>query len=314
MSAATLKLMTYNIHCGVGTDGAYDLQRLGGVIRRAAPDLVCLQEIESNTVERQVRKFSVRHADDQPSVLAQAAGLGFSSFAGFLRAYFDGRSGGSCDSGEVLTRCEDGSAAYGNAVLSRFAIIEERTLHFEPEAPPASDELVYMDREEQPRGARAILVDVAPEAPGKQFLWLVCTHLSHKFCSAEQRRQAQQLVRWVDALVEDSKVSLSAKPAVILCGDLNAPPFAPWSGYAVISEDKRWKDLWKAKGTWFHQATFPAKSAPSVGIRIDHIFALSGEDVARVDCGAIRVVGGAADDGVASDHLSVLVELVISQP
>ena len=36
--------MTYNIHSGVGTNGAYDLERVAGVIRRSKAEIACLQE------------------------------------------------------------------------------------------------------------------------------------------------------------------------------------------------------------------------------------------------------------------------------
>ena len=37
-------ILTYNIHSGVGTNGAYDLERVAGVIRRSKADIACLQE------------------------------------------------------------------------------------------------------------------------------------------------------------------------------------------------------------------------------------------------------------------------------
>lgn len=37
-------ILTYNIHSGVGTDGAYDLERVAGVIRRSKAEIACLQE------------------------------------------------------------------------------------------------------------------------------------------------------------------------------------------------------------------------------------------------------------------------------
>jgi endonuclease/exonuclease/phosphatase family metal-dependent hydrolase len=44
----TLRVMTFNIHHGEGTDKRLDLDRIAGVIRAADPDLVCLQEVERN--------------------------------------------------------------------------------------------------------------------------------------------------------------------------------------------------------------------------------------------------------------------------
>ncbi len=42
----TLRVMTYNIHVGVGMDKRLDLQRIADVINRERPDLVGLQEVD----------------------------------------------------------------------------------------------------------------------------------------------------------------------------------------------------------------------------------------------------------------------------
>lgn len=42
----TLRVMTYNIHVGVGMDKKLDLQRIADVINREKPDLVGLQEVD----------------------------------------------------------------------------------------------------------------------------------------------------------------------------------------------------------------------------------------------------------------------------
>ena len=51
-AGATLRLMTYNVHSGVGMDGVYDVERIGRVVAGANPDVVCLQEVESNSKPR----------------------------------------------------------------------------------------------------------------------------------------------------------------------------------------------------------------------------------------------------------------------
>jgi endonuclease/exonuclease/phosphatase family metal-dependent hydrolase len=45
----TLRVVTYNIHHGEGTDGVFDLPRIARLITRAQPDLVALQEVDENT-------------------------------------------------------------------------------------------------------------------------------------------------------------------------------------------------------------------------------------------------------------------------
>lgn len=42
----TLRVMTYNIHVGVGMDKKLDLQRIADVIKKEKPDLVGLQEVD----------------------------------------------------------------------------------------------------------------------------------------------------------------------------------------------------------------------------------------------------------------------------
>src|SRR5215213_5114912 len=44
----TLRVMTYNIHVGVGMDKKLDLQRIADVINHERPDLVGLQEVDRN--------------------------------------------------------------------------------------------------------------------------------------------------------------------------------------------------------------------------------------------------------------------------
>lgn len=45
-SPTRLRVLCYNIHYGLGTDGTYDIERLANVIKEARPDLVALQEVD----------------------------------------------------------------------------------------------------------------------------------------------------------------------------------------------------------------------------------------------------------------------------
>lgn len=47
--AHRVRVLTYNIHHGEGTDGRFDLERLAEFVRAAAPDLVALQEVDRKT-------------------------------------------------------------------------------------------------------------------------------------------------------------------------------------------------------------------------------------------------------------------------
>ena len=44
-----LRVLTYNIHHGEGTDGVFDYQRLARVINELEPDVVALQEVDNKT-------------------------------------------------------------------------------------------------------------------------------------------------------------------------------------------------------------------------------------------------------------------------
>lgn len=45
----SLRVLSYNLHHGEGTDGRVDLERIARVIRDSRADLVALQEIDLNT-------------------------------------------------------------------------------------------------------------------------------------------------------------------------------------------------------------------------------------------------------------------------
>ncbi|CAE8622411.1 unnamed protein product, partial [Polarella glacialis] len=148
-----LRVATYNIHCGVGNDGAYDLHRIAGVLRRSQADIACLQEVEVNQVARKVRKWSAAHADNQAEMVGRAAGLNQHRFVASLDAFLaeeDGRAYRCCSS-EVLVRDRQCQSQYGIAIVSRLRILDSRELHFSCPAP--DDDLMFMDREQQPRTA-----------------------------------------------------------------------------------------------------------------------------------------------------------------
>ena len=46
-AAPPIRLLTWNIHGGIGPDGRYDLDRVIALVQRHAPDIVALQEVDS---------------------------------------------------------------------------------------------------------------------------------------------------------------------------------------------------------------------------------------------------------------------------
>lgn len=57
-SAATITVMSYNIHYGVGTDGVTDLERIAKVISSQDPDIVGLQEIGSRGMAMELGRLT----------------------------------------------------------------------------------------------------------------------------------------------------------------------------------------------------------------------------------------------------------------
>lgn len=99
-----LKVLSYNIHHGEGTDERVDLARQAEVIRKADPDLVALQEVDDRTQ----RTGGI----DQTEQLAELTGL-----KGRFAKQLDYEGGG-----------------YGQAVLSRFPLSEVQ-VHWLPGRP-----------------------------------------------------------------------------------------------------------------------------------------------------------------------------------
>lgn len=95
----TIRLLTYNIRHARGMDGEVNVRRIAAVIREIAPDVVALQE-----VERGVPRTERRDLTRELAVLTGMAG------------YFERNHA-------------VGGGDYGNAILSRFPIIEQNNTH-----------------------------------------------------------------------------------------------------------------------------------------------------------------------------------------
>ncbi len=99
-SDLTIRVMTYNIHHGEGTDGQLDVKRIAEVISSQKADLVALQE-----VDRGVARTAGR---DLPAELAELTGLHY-----VFEKNIDFQGG-----------------HYGNMILSRFPIERFRNRHY----------------------------------------------------------------------------------------------------------------------------------------------------------------------------------------
>lgn len=165
-AAAPFRVLTYNMRHGARDDGTVDLAAVARVIRESGADVVALQEVDA----QQFRSGLV----DQGRRLAAELGMEM-VFAPTMRR---------------------GVGRYGNALLSRFPIREQRLLTL-----PAALE---------PRGALLAYVEV----PGGG-VWVAVTHLG--LSAADRAAQAGALAEALAGLPD---------PAVLL-GDWNTEAGAP---------------------------------------------------------------------------------------
>lgn len=91
-----LTLVSYNMHSGIGTDGRFDLERVGEVLREIDADLIALQEVGDYR--------GVTPRNDHPEHLARQLGLHLA----------------------FGPNVERGGRRYGNAILSRLPILRSR--------------------------------------------------------------------------------------------------------------------------------------------------------------------------------------------
>ena len=82
-----LRVISYNIHCGIGWDGRFNEQRILDVLKETEPDVVALQEVESRASGIDMLQWL-------------AKGLGFQAVAGTTLLHADGHYGNG-----LLTRC-----------------------------------------------------------------------------------------------------------------------------------------------------------------------------------------------------------------
>ena len=311
---SSIKIMTYNIHSCVGNDGKYSIDRIASVINSVSADIVCIQEVENNTSIGTVRKFSATHNDDQPSLLATKCGFEHIFFQSSLQACVSKK----LSNNEILYH--NSKYSYGNAILTKFAHLEKRVLHYAPLDIPTTSEPYYikMDSIEQPRIAQAVLLKL----PTFGKIWIVNTHLSHKPWTLEPHRQVRKLLNWMN--------EISHGLPIILCGDLNVPPIIPYSAYSLIMRDTRfgiWRDSFLVqKKIPYDSVTIPssvynnhhAKNKDSYilsyfkyisSMRIDYILLLCPLNMTQFDVEKCTVVNSTKNSVIASDHCPVVVLL-----
>jgi endonuclease/exonuclease/phosphatase family metal-dependent hydrolase len=164
-----LRVLTYNIHHGEGTDQKLDLPRIAKIITDSKADLVALQEVDNKT--RRTNNV------DQTAEFAKLTGL----------------------QGVFGKAMDYGGGEYGEAIFSRFPIVEHKT-HALP-----------FTQGREPRAALEITIR-PPNLPAITF---VGTHLDHFKDETDRLAQTKELNRLL--VTKDA-------PVTILAGDLNARP------------------------------------------------------------------------------------------
>lgn len=240
-----LRVMTYNIHHGEGLDGKVDIARIARVIREARADIVALQEVDRG-VER-TGKIDIM------TMLADQTGM----------TYAFGKN------------IEYQGGEYGNGVLTRFPILEEKNHHY------------TMIREGEQRG----LLQLVLEAHGEEIVFMN-THIDYRGDDTERVMNVGE--------IRSTAKAYGARP-VIACGDFNDTPGSRTIG--LMKED--FHDAWEAAGSGTGY-TFPADTAKK---RIDFVFISKHQSSGT----AFRVLSARVIPTDASDHLPLLVVLEFSR-
>ena len=242
----TLRVMTYNIHHAEGTDQAIDIKRIAEVIKEADTDIVALQEVD---------RLTARSANtDMITKLADLTGM---TYAFGKTIDFQG--------GE-----------YGNGVLTRFPILQERNIHYQ--LPSA-----------EPRAVMQLVLDVN----GTEIV-LMNTHLDPTTHDSVRVAHVNEIVA----------AALEYRPRpVVLCGDFNDTT----GSECLNAIAKGFEDCWNAVHAT-GGATYPSNSPQK---RIDYVFVSNqqpGTSTGNSQAN-LRPVSARVLQSTASDHLPLVVDL-----
>ena len=239
-----LRVMVYNIHSGFDTGGSLDMEALSRVIEDSEATVVGLQEVSRGQL--------ISGVADQLTLLQQR--LGFEH-----AAYF-----GTTD------------PTFGNAVLSRFPILETQRAHLPQVGTPLR------------RGYLGTTIQI-----GETEILFISTHLQHVNDSSVHEIDPEgDLYPVHTEQIEAILTEWGGVQPAILVGDFNARP-----GWAQLEEllAAGWADSWAEAGTG-EGLTSPSDDPQ---YRIDYIFYTP--DLETIDVGVIQ--------SGASDHFPVVADI-----
>jgi endonuclease/exonuclease/phosphatase family metal-dependent hydrolase len=296
-----VKLVSYNVQYGFGSDGRYDLARAARIV--AGADIVALQEVE--------RHWRRTNEDDQPEVLSRL----LPDYFWVYGPAFD-MDASTREDGRIVNRRRQ----FGTMILSKLPIAWSR-LHALP-----------MRRMVRPLNTRNAALEAMIRTPAGP-VRVLSVHLAHvgveerleqiDHLLAEHRRASREGGPWSGEDDEPERGWTHGEPepenpaAAIWLGDFNSEPGSaehrritgatPYHPGAVYADGLCDAAAFAAKPAGnFHTHEKVIDGALKLR-RLDHCF-VSGELAGRV-----RSVG--ADIGeVASDHFPLRVEIDLETP
>ncbi len=215
-----MKILTWNIQCGLGCDGQIRLDRIIEEAKAFAADVLCLQE-----VARHFPEYCHAQQPDQLSAITEA----FTDYVPFWGAAINWP-------GEGGSRRE-----FGNLTLVRQPLALDGRIHTLP-MPPAHGV------KQMPRCAVEAIVQM-PEST--RSLRIMNTHLAFH-SQAERRAQLGYLLDWEHSIRQWNEAPCAAaqgsyqfppRPlASMLCGDLNLAETS--DDYQWLLQQSFWLDAW----------------------------------------------------------------------
>lgn len=117
----TIKVLSYNIHYGVGMDSKKDLSRIADLINQVKPDIVGLQEISDSTMTAELSDLTNMKAVFGPSK-GTMSGYGDAILSRYPFKYVGNQSIPSASSSRYEAMCVDVdlSQVYGKGSIVRF--------------------------------------------------------------------------------------------------------------------------------------------------------------------------------------------------
>ena len=241
--------MTWNIHHAEGVDKKIDVDRIAQLINEERADIVAIQEVDRG-VER----------SKKIDIITKLADLTGMTYAFGKTIDYQG--------GE-----------YGNALLTRFPIFEERNVLFKKIS------------EAEQRGVLLLVLGIA----GEEIL-VANTHFDSQGNDSLRVASVSELKNILKAY--------SSRPT-ILCGDFNDIP----SSRVVTQLKEEYLDAWELAGTW-EGFTFPADIPKK---RINYVFTNNSRKPDSTSTAVhLRALSAHVVRSLASDHVPLLVEFELS--